>query len=124
MAEIRTKRVYEKVSASDGVRILVDRLWPRGVAKDKANISFWAKSIAPSHELRKWYQHDHAKWDAFCERYFAELDANPDGIAELREAMTNGSQADADAVITFVYSSKETRLNNASALIAYLNDRK
>lgn len=120
MTEVRTKRIYEKARASDGARILIDRLWPRGVTKDAAKISFWAKSVAPSSELRRWYQHDPAKWDAFRERYFAELDANPDGVAELREAMTEGSGDDADTVITFVFSSRETRLNNASALKSYL----
>ncbi len=123
MTEIRTKRIYEKASASDGARILIDRLWPRGVTNDAAKISFWAKSVAPSNELRRWYQHDPAKWDVFRERYFAELDANPDGVAALREAMTEGSGDDADTVITFVFSSRETRLNNAAALKAYLEDR-
>ena len=124
MAELQTKRIYEKASTSDSVRILVDRLWPRGIKKEVAKISFWAKSIAPSNELRKWYQHDHEKWDEFCNRYFKELDANPNGVAELREAMAKGSSDNAESVITFVYSSKETRYNNASALIAYLNNRK
>ena len=123
MSKILIKRIYEKANRTDGVRILIDRLWPRGIKKEVAKISFWAKSIAPSNELRKWYQHDHDKWDTFRKRYYAELDANPDGLAELREAMTKGSGNDAECIITFVYSSKETQFNNASALVAYLNDR-
>ncbi len=115
------KRAYEKATQGDGFRVLVDRIWPRGISKDVAKISYWAKSVAPSNELRKWYQHDPAKWDAFRERYSAELHANPDGVAELREAMTKGSGD--DTVITFVFSSKETRINNATALKAYLEDR-
>ncbi len=124
MAELQTKRIYEKVCASDGVRILVDRLWPRGIKKEVAKISFWAKSVAPSNELRKWYQHDLEKWGEFCKRYFVELDDNPDSVAELREAMAKGSGDDAERVITFVYSSKEIQFNNASALIEYLEDQK
>ena len=115
------KRAYEQATQGDGYRVLVDRIWPRGISKDVAKISYWAKSVAPSNELRKWNQHDPAKWDAFRQRYFAELDANPDGVAELREAMSEGS-GDGN-VITFVFSSKETRLNNAAALKAYLEDR-
>lgn len=124
MAELRTKRIYEKVNSSDGVRILVDRLWPRGIRKEVAKISFWAKSVAPSNELRKWYQHDHEKWREFCKRYFVELDDNLDSVAELREAMAKGSGDDTERVITLVYSSKEIQFNNASALIRYLDDRK
>ena len=115
------KRAYEKATRADGYRVLIDRLWPRGISKDVAKISYWAKSVAPSNELRKWYQHDPAKWDAFRERYFAELDANPDGVAELRGAIEKGSGD--DSKVTFVFSSKETRLNNAAALKAYLEDR-
>ena len=114
--KIQTKRVYEAPSKSDGRRILIDRLWPRGISKAKAEIAFWAKSIAPSNELRKWYQHDDAKWEEFRARYFAELDANPEGVAELREHMGDGT-------VTFVFSSRETEFNNAVALSEYLGRR-
>ena len=114
MSKILIKRLYEKANRTDGVRILIDRLWPRGIKKDVAKISFWAKSTAPSNELRKWYQHDHDKWEQFYKRYLAELDANPDGVAELREAIKKGT--DKDAAITFVYSSKETKFNNPPTL--------
>jgi uncharacterized protein YeaO (DUF488 family) len=111
--QLRTKRIYDEPSRSDGRRILVDRLWPRGVSKDAAKIDFWAKSTAVSNELRRWYQHDAAKWPKFRGRYFAELDANPEGLAELL------SQLDGHTA-TLVFSSKEESLNNASALREYL----
>lgn len=114
---LRTKRIYDGTAAADGRRILVDRLWPRGVAKVDAKIDYWAKSISPSNELRRWYGHDPEKWDEFRRRYIAELDANPDGVTELRAQLGKGT-------VTLVFSSKETRLNNASALKAYLESRK
>ena len=101
--------------ASDGQRILIDRLWPRGLSKRDARVDFWAKSIAPSHELRRWYQHDPHKWEQFRKRYFAELDASPEGVAELR-ARLRGVTA------TLVFASKEEQRNNASALREYLLD--
>ncbi len=110
---LRTKRVYEGSASADGRRILVDRLWPRGVAKADAKIDFWAKAVAPSNELRKWYGHDSDKWHQFRQRYFHELDANAQAIAELRTHLGSGT-------VTLVFSSKETRLNNASALKEYL----
>ena len=111
--KLRTKRIYIAAARSDGRRILIDRLWPRGVAKADARIDFWAKAVAPSTALRQWYQHDPAKWDEFRERYFAELDANPDGVAELQAELGDG-------VVTIVFGSKEERLNNATALVEYL----
>ena len=110
---IRTKRVYEKPSRNDGRRILVDRLWPRGVSKADAKIDFWAKSIAPSNDLRRWYQHEGRKWSGFKRRYFAELAGNPDAMSELRGHMGDGA-------VTFIFSSKETERNNATALQEYL----
>ena len=110
---IRTKRVYEPPARSDGRRILVDRLWPRGLSKEAARVDFWAKSVAPSNELRRWYQHDPKKWIAFRRRYFAELDANPDGLEELRGQLRSSAN-------TLLFGSKEERLNNATALREYL----
>ncbi len=109
---IRIKRVYEPPSAGDGRRILVDRLWPRGLSKEDARLYYWAREIAPSDALRQWYGHDPDKWQEFKSRYFAELDANPDGFAELRRNMGEGA-------VTFLFSSKEPRLNNAVALKEY-----
>ncbi len=110
---IQVKRVYEPPDAGDGRRILVDRLWPRGLSKEKAMIDFWAREIAPSNTLRHWYGHDPDKWPEFKSRYFAELDANPEGFAELLRHMGEGA-------VTFVFASKEPRLNNAFALKAYI----
>ena len=114
--QIRTKRVYAEPAPSDGKRILIDRLWPRGVSKEAAQIDFWAKVVAPSNELRRWYQHDPAKWEAFRDRYFAELDSNPEGVLALRRELDSGPA-------TLVFSSEEERLNNASALREYLEAR-
>lgn len=113
---IRTKRVYEQPDPADGRRILVDRLWPRGIAKATARIDYWARAIAPSTPLRQWYGHDPAKWNEFRRRYFAELDANPAGLSDLRVHVGKGT-------VTLLYSSKEQRLNNAAALQEYLENR-
>ena len=115
--EIRTKRIYEAASRADGRRILIDRLWPRGVSKEKARIDFWARAAAPSDALRQWYRHDPEKWTEFRERYFAELDANPEALAELREHLAPGRN-------TLVFGSKEEKLNNAAALREYLGSRR
>jgi uncharacterized protein YeaO (DUF488 family) len=114
--KIRTKRVYDPPAAADGRRILIDRLWARGLSKAKARVDYWAKTIAPSTALRKWYGHDPDKWPEFRKRYFGELDANPDGVAELRAELGSGT-------VTLLFSSKETRLNNASALREYLEGK-
>lgn len=114
---LRTKRVYDEASPSDGRRILIDRLWPRGLTKAAANVDFWAKAVAPSNELRQWYGHEPAKWPEFRRRYFAELDANPGGVAELRAQCGRGT-------VTILFGSKETRLNNATALREYLAARR
>jgi uncharacterized protein YeaO (DUF488 family) len=110
---IRTKRAYDNPSPADGRRILVDRLWPRGISKADAKIDFWAKAIAPSNELRRWYQHEGSKWPEFKRRYFAELANNTEAVDELRDRMGSGP-------VTFVFSSRETERNNASALKEYL----
>jgi len=114
--KIRIKRVYDEPAASDGRRILVDRLWPRGLTKEKAKIDHWAKDIAPSNELRKWYGHDPAKWDEFRKRYFAELGKNKAGVNALVETMGKNG-------VTFVYSSTERTINNAEALKLYMERR-
>jgi uncharacterized protein YeaO (DUF488 family) len=111
--EIKIKRAYERPSSTDGYRILVDRLWPRGISKDKAKVVFWLRELAPSTELRRWYGHDPEKWSDFKSRYFAELDGNPEMVNELIEYVRKGT-------VTFVYSSKEQQLNNAVALKEYI----
>lgn len=110
---IQIKRIYDEQQPDDGTRILVDRLWPRGISKEKANIHYWAKAVAPSNALRKWYQHDPDKWDEFKRRYTEELNANPEALEALKAEL-------AGETITFLYSSKEKELNNAVALKAYL----
>ncbi len=111
--EIKIKRAYDSPSDDDGYRILVDRLWPRGISKEKAKVDFWPKELAPSTELRRWYGHDPEKWSEFKSRYFAELDGNPELANELLEYVLKGT-------VTFIYSSKEQRLNNAVALKEYV----
>lgn len=111
---VRTKRIYDSPEPSDGQRILVDRLWPRGLSKVSAQIDYWARALAPSTRLRQWYRHDPVKWKEFRRRYFAELDANPAAVADLRSHLGKGT-------VTFLYSSKEERLNNATALREYLD---
>ena len=113
---IRVKRVYEPASSDDGLRFLVDRLWPRGVKKVDLKIEAWIKDVAPSTELRLWYGHDPEKWCEFNKRYFAELDSNPAAWQPLLEAAQRGD-------ITLLFSSKELELNNAVSLRAYLEKR-
>ncbi len=110
---ITLKRVYESPTPSDGKRILVERLWPRGLSREHASVDFWAKDAAPSSELRKFFSHDPAKWDAFKQRYFAELDENAGAVDELRQHYTGGD-------VTFVFAAREERFNNAAALKEYL----
>ncbi len=107
------KRAYDPPAPSDGVRILVDRLWPRGVSKARGKIDYWIKEIAPSTELRRWYNHEPDKWPEFKSRYFVELDQNPGRIEEIIDFVRKGD-------VTLVYSSKETRYNNAVALKEYI----
>jgi uncharacterized protein YeaO (DUF488 family) len=116
LMEITIKRVYDPRSPEDGKRILVDRLWPRGISKVGAAIDHWVKEIAPSNELRKWYKHDPAKWAEFRKRYFAELDSVPDAVQALMDIVRSGR-------VTFLYSSKARKLNNAVALREYLESR-
>jgi len=111
---IQLKRVYESPTDIDGLRILVDRLWPRGLSKTAAKIDFWAREVAPSNELRRWYQHEQEKWPEFQRRYFAELGNNPDAVHELIAKIGNENA-------TFLFSSKETAMNNATALKEYLD---
>jgi uncharacterized protein YeaO (DUF488 family) len=110
---IKIKRVYEPPAARDGLRFLVDRLWPRGIKRQAMQLAGWLKDAAPSHDLRTWYSHDPAKWEEFCRRYFAELDANPSAWTPLLEVARSGD-------VTLLYSSRETQLNNAAALKLYL----
>lgn len=107
------KRSYDKPEAADGQRYLVDRLWPRGVSKTSLKIEGWLKDVAPSDALRRWFQHDPAKWDEFRKRYFAELDSKPEAWSRLIEAGRKGA-------VTLVYSAHDTEHNNGVALAEYL----
>ncbi len=110
---IRLKRVYDSPERADGKRILVDRLWPRGLSRDSAEVDLWSKTIAPSTELRRWYGHDPDRWEEFQSRYFAELNNNVDEVKGLLSYMDRRT-------VTFVYGSKEKQINNAVALKMYL----
>jgi uncharacterized protein YeaO (DUF488 family) len=107
--DIRLKRAYLAPSADDGVRILVDRVWPRGVRKSDAAIDRWMKEIAPSTELRRWFGHDPARWDEFQRRYKAELSKDTELLNELREAAKKGA-------LTLVYSAHDEAHNQAVIL--------
>jgi uncharacterized protein YeaO (DUF488 family) len=107
---IKLKRVYEKASRDDGFRILVDRLWPRGVSKVEAHVDAWLKGSAPSTELRKWFGHDPEKWDEFRRRYTAELKQDTAAVAELRDLVAEKKN------VTFVFSERDTEHTHAIVL--------
>lgn len=113
---IRLKRVYEPAQRRDGLRILVERLWPRGVAKEKAAVDLWLKELAPSTRLRKWFSHDSEKWDEFRQRYRAELEQRGDLLVLLKYRTTEGT-------VTFVYAAHDEEHNSAVVLREYLNSR-
>ncbi|MEX0601124.1 MAG: DUF488 domain-containing protein [Rhodothermales bacterium] len=111
---IQCKRAYDDPSPDDGTRVLVDRLWPRGVRKDEAQLDDWAKEVAPSDELRTWFDHDPEKWDEFRRRYHAELHEKEDTLAPLHKAAEAGT-------LTLVYAAKDRAHNNAVALKQYVD---
>jgi uncharacterized protein YeaO (DUF488 family) len=113
---IEVRRAYEQPQKKDGLRILVDRIWPRGVRKEKAAIDAWVKDIAPSSKLRKWFSHDPAKWQEFKRRYFQELKEKNDLIKRLQEKAKGQT-------ITLLYSAKDVKYNNAVALKEYIEER-
>lgn len=113
---IRVKRVYDPPEADDGARFLVERLWPRGFSKASLRLDGWLRDVAPSHELRRWFGHDPARWEEFRRRYFAELDAKPEAWRPLLEAARRGP-------VTLLYSARDTEHNNAVALRDYLQAR-
>ena len=111
--DIAVKRVYEPPAKADGQRVLVDRIWPRGVAKKDAALTVWLKEIAPSDELRKWFGHEPERWTEFQRRYRAELDQNGEAVAELRALLGKGK-------VTLLYGAHDEAHNNAVALAQYL----
>ncbi|MCL4365161.1 MAG: DUF488 domain-containing protein [Candidatus Marsarchaeota archaeon] len=112
---IAIKRIYEKPSITDGKRVLVDRLWPRGVKKGTANIDLWLKDIAPSNELRQWYNHSPQKWDAFRKRYRKELDSS-NKLDQFIDLINKND-------VTILFAASDTKHNNAVALVEFIRGR-
>lgn len=112
--KIHIKRIYEPPTASDGTRILVDRLWPRGVAREEARIDAWIKDVAPSDALRRWYAHDPEKWPEFRVRYIGELKHNP-AVVELRDIAAKSK------TLTLLFAAKDSLRNNATVLQEFLS---
>jgi len=110
---IRLKRAYEKPSPDDGTRILVERLWPRGLSKERAAVDVWLKDVAPSTELRQWFGHDPAKWERFEERYWKELEEKEDAVRLLKQKGKQGT-------VTLVYAARDEEHNGALALKRFL----
>lgn len=113
---IRLKRTYDPPGPEDGARLLVERLWPRGLTKEKARIDEWFKDLAPTPALRGWYAHDPGKWDAFRRRYLRELRGNTAEVDRLRERLKKGP-------VTFVYAAKDEERNSALVLKEYLEGK-
>ena len=113
---IKVKRIYDPASPDDGIRILVDRLWPRGLNKGSVKIDVWTKEVAPSDELRRWFGHDPAKWEEFKRLYFAELDKVP----HLTKSILPVNRRE---TVTLLFSARDLEHNNAVALKAYLDQQ-
>lgn len=111
--KIMLKRAYDPPAKVDGRRVLVDRVWPRGMTKNELQLDDWLKEVAPSTDLRKWFDHDPAKWNVFSDRYFRELDERPEALEPLITKCREGT-------VTLVFGAKNIRYNNAVALKAYL----
>lgn len=113
--DVQLKRAYDPPAPDDGTRVLVDRLWPRGVRKSAAGIDHWLKEVAPSHELRRWFGHDPARWSEFRRRYEAELKQHPEALEELKALARQGR-------LTLVYSAHDAAHNQAVVLKELLGD--
>lgn len=116
MGPIVLKRAYEKANPEDGTRVLVERLWPRGVSREDAALDLWMKEVAPSPGLREWYDHDRERWEEFRERYRAELARRPDAIERLEALAARGR-------LTLVLASRDVEHSSAALLKAYLEER-
>ena len=110
---LKVKRAYDPVSRTDGTRLLVERLWPRGLSRAQLHVDAWIKEVSPSTDLRKWFSHDPEKWSGFRTRYFRELDSHPDAWRPIVSAARRGT-------VTLVYSSHDEQHNNAVALMDYV----
>lgn len=115
MSTIQTKRVYEDSSEEDGIRILTERLWPRGLSKERANLDRWMKGVAPSHGLRKWFDHDPDKWEEFKEKYRRELFGS-EYVENLLDIIKENEK------VTFVYASKDEKHNSTVVLKEFPED--
>lgn len=115
MARVRTARIYDDVTPEDGQRVLIDRIWPRGIRKDDPRVGLWDKNIAPSKELREWYHHQPEKFDEFAKRYAAELDGSP-ALEALRELAGR-------TVVTLVTASRNVQDSHATVLAKLLGGR-
>ena len=113
---IKVERIYNNPRGNSTFRILVDRLWPRGLSKDKVKVDLWQKDIAPSNSLRKWFSHDERKWDEFKARYFKELEKNAEFVITIIDRAK-------EEPITLLYGAKEEKFNNAMALKEYLEEK-
>ncbi|MCF6157720.1 MAG: DUF488 domain-containing protein [wastewater metagenome] len=113
MLDIHAKRVYEPANPHDGFRVLVDRVWPRGMTKERVQADLWLKDVAPSTALRKWFGHDKSKWEVFKSRYFLELDAKPQIMKKLLDEAAKGR-------LTLLFSARDVEYNQAVALREYL----
>ena len=119
MNELKMKRIYESAEPTDGTRILVDRLWPRGISKEKAALTRWEKEITPSPDLRKWFGHEPERFATFTELYRKELDANPAGegfLSEIRDFLKGGN-------VTLVYAAKDPACNHVLVLKDWIEER-
>lgn len=112
--ELDARRAYDGPAAGDGRRVLVDRVWPRGITREELGIDAWVKEVAPSDGLRKWFGHDPERWDGFRERYFRELDENPEGLEALYAELRGAKRA------TLLFGARDEARNNAVALVEYL----
>ncbi|EFK09973.1 conserved hypothetical protein [delta proteobacterium NaphS2] len=111
--DIQSKRAYSPVEKKDGIRVLVDRVWPRGMTKERLKADLWLKDAAPSTALRKWFNHDRSRWENFKIRYFGELDTKPELVNQLRELAIKGK-------VTLLFSARDNQCNQAVALKEYL----
>ena len=114
--DIRVKRIYDPPDGKDGARVLVDRLWPRGVSKDRAKLTLWLKDIAPSDDLRRWFGHDPPRFAEFSRRYRAELGANKEAVSRVQDLTKAGT-------VTLLYGARDTEHNEARVLADYLEAR-
>jgi uncharacterized protein YeaO (DUF488 family) len=112
-ADIKVKRIYDPADRKDGARVLVDRLWPRGVPKEEAKLTLWLKDIAPSDDLRRWFGHDPARFAEFSRRYRAELNVNKGAVGRIEDLMKGGP-------VTLLYAAHDEEHNNARVLADYL----